>query len=123
VEYNMMSKLKYRLIDSSSSLVVAFVLLAFSLALGSSRSYAQDVDAISCPPPALDIVAELAEELDVACHSYVAAEASSPVAIEGQAIRVEITQSVTVAALGESVENVEGLEVTGSVESIGVANE
>ena len=65
-EYNMMSQLKYRLIGASSSLVVALALLAFSLVLGTSRSYAHDVEAISCPPPALDIVAELAEELDVA---------------------------------------------------------
>jgi hypothetical protein len=110
-----MSKLKSRWISSANAFVVALALLAFSLVLGTSRSYAQDVDAISCPPPALDIVAELAEELDVACHFYAAAEASSPAAIEGQAIRVEITQSVTVAALGESVEDVEGLEITGSV--------
>src|ERR1700732_895486 len=109
----MMSQLKYRLIGASSSLVVALALLAFSLVLGTSRSYAQDVDAVSCPPPALDIVVELAEELDVACYSNVAAETAAPVAIEGQAIRVEITQSVTVAALGESVEGADGLEITG----------
>jgi hypothetical protein len=117
----MMSKLKYRLIGASSSLVVALALLAFSLVLGTSRSYAQDVDAISCPPPALDIVAELAEELDVACYSQLAA--SSPAAIEGQAIVVEITQSVTIAALGQSVEGGEGSDITGSVRSIAVVTE
>ena len=57
----MMSKLKSRLIGSSSSLVLALALLAFSLAFGAVRSHAET---ISCSPPALDIVAELAEEFD-----------------------------------------------------------
>src|SRR6267154_2209798 len=78
--YNMMSKLKSCLIGLSSSLVLAFALLAFSFAFGAVRSHAET---FSCSPPAMDIVAELAEELDVLCQSQAAsaldaAEVESP---------------------------------------------
>jgi len=120
----MMSKLKFRLIGSSSSLVLALALLAFSLAFGAVRSHAET---ISCSPPALDIVAELAEELDVLCQSQAAsaqldaAEVESPQpiadalpsALEGQAIHVEITQTVTVAVLGQQLAAGDGPEIAG----------
>jgi hypothetical protein len=96
---------KSRLIEASRSLVVALALLAVSFALGTSRSHAEDAAAISCPPPALDIVAELAEELDVLCQSSLAADAAAPTAIEGYAILIEITQSVTIAVAGQPVED------------------
>jgi hypothetical protein len=104
-----------------SKLVVALAVLAFSFVLGTSRSYAEDAG-IACPPPAMDIVADLAEELDVACHSQMAADAT-PTAIEGQAILVEISQSVTIAALGQSLEGGEGSENIGSVQSAVLARE
>ena len=132
----MMSKLKSRLIGSSSSLVLAVALLAFSFAFGAVRSHAET---ILCSPPALDIVAELAEELDVLCHSQAAvaqfdtveaevpsfvgespqpiADASTPSALEGQAIRVEITQTVTVAALGQELAAIDASDITGTVAS------
>jgi hypothetical protein len=137
--------------------IVALAVLAFSFVVGASPSYAQEVATIACPAPALDIAADVAEELDVFCQSRIEVSASDvadvvgpflaraddtattscpaptldivadlaeeldvlcqsrieisasdvadqggPVAIEGLAIRVEITQSVTVAALGEA---------------------
>jgi hypothetical protein len=66
----------------------------------------------------LNIVADLAEELDVLCQSQsavgVAADVSAPAALEGQAIRVEITQSVTIAVLGQALGGNDELDVTGS---------
>jgi hypothetical protein len=146
--------------------MVALALLAFSLVLGASPSYAQEVATIACPIPALDIVADLAEEMDVLCRSQsvvatsdvadvpgafsddeevaivacrapalnivadlaeeldelcqsqsavaVAADVSAPVALEGQAIRVEITQSATIAVLGQALGGNDELDVTGS---------
>jgi hypothetical protein len=108
-----MNKVTCWLIGASRSLVVALALLAVSFAFGTSRSHAEDAVAASCPPPALDIVAELAEELDVLCQSNLAAEAAAPTAIEGHAILIEITQSVTIAALGYPVED--AADVTGSL--------
>jgi hypothetical protein len=61
----------------------------------------------------LDIVAELAEELDVLCQTRAAADAAAPTAIEGHAILIEITQSVTIAALGQAVEDT--ADITGSL--------
>jgi hypothetical protein len=108
----MMNKLKSRLIEASRCLVVALALLAVSFALGTSRSYAEDVAGVSCPPPSLDIVAELAEELDVLCQSRLAADEAAPTATEGHAILIEITQSVTVAVLGQPVEDT---DITGAL--------
>jgi hypothetical protein len=109
----MMNKLKSRLIEASRSLVVALALLAVSFALATSRSHAEDAAGISCPPPALDIVAELAEELDVLCQSGLAADAAPPTAIEGHAILIEITQSVSIAALGQPVDDT--ADITGAL--------
>jgi hypothetical protein len=149
-----------------SKIMVALALLAFSLVLGASPSYAEEVATIACPAPALDIVADLAEEMDVLCQSRsiviasdmvdvsgefsydeevaivacpapasdiaadlaeeldvlcqshsavsVAADVSAPAALEGQAIRVEITQSVTIAVLGQALGGNDELDVTGS---------
>jgi hypothetical protein len=74
------------------------------------------------------------EELDVLCGPYVRATVQSPAeidqslslasetiqesapdAIEGAAIRVEITQTVTVAVAGQS----EDLDITGSASTVG----
>jgi hypothetical protein len=138
-----------------SKLMVALALLALSLVLGSSPSYAEEVATIACPAPSLDIAADEAEAMDVLCQSQpvviawdvadlsgrfpsadeeaapvacpapaldiaadlaevldvlcqtqsvvsVAADVSVPAALEGQAIRVEITQSVTIAVLRAS---------------------
>ena|ERR1700722_11885331 len=115
----MMNKLKSRLIEASRSLVVALALLALSFALGTSRSHAEDAAGISCPPPALDIVVELAEEFDVLCQSSLAADAAPPTAIEGHAILIEITQFVTIAALGEPVEDT--ADITGALPAAGIA--
>jgi len=142
----MMSKLKSPMISSSGSLVLAVALLAFSFAFGVVRSHAET---ISCPPPALDIVAELAEEFDVLCQSQAVAarmdtaeaevrddlpsvvgespqpvaDASIPSALEGQAIHVEITQTVTVAALGQELATSDEPEITGTVPSSAAATE
>jgi hypothetical protein len=112
----MMNKLKSRLIEASRSLVVALALLAVSFAFATSRSNAEDAAGISCPPSALDIVAELAEEFDVLCQSRLAAEAAPPTAIEGHAILIEITQSVTIAALGQPIEDT--ADITGSLPTV-----
>jgi hypothetical protein len=117
----MMNKVTSRLIEASRSLVVALALLAVSFALGTSRSHAEDAAALSCPPPALDIVAELAEELDVLCQSSLVVDTAAPTAIEGYAILIEITQSVTIAALGYPVEDAadvpveDAADITGSL--------
>jgi hypothetical protein len=144
--------------------MVALALLAFSLVLGASPSYAEEMATIACPTPALDIVADVAEEMDVHCRSQsvvvasdvvdvafsydeavaivacrapalnivadlaeeldelcqsqsavgVAADVSAPAALEGQAIRVEITQSVTIAIQGQALGGNDELDVTGS---------
>jgi hypothetical protein len=90
---------------------------------GVPRAHAEDFDATACPPPALDIVGELWEDdLDALCPAQVFAEAfaeafvptaneEQAVPIEGQAIRVEITQSVTVAALGQDIEENEDVDL------------
>jgi hypothetical protein len=81
-------------------------------------SYDEEVAIVACHAPALNIVADLAEELDVLCQSQsavgVAADVSAPAALEGQAIRVEITQSVTIAVLGQALGGNDELDVTGS---------
>jgi hypothetical protein len=147
--------------------VVALALLALSLVLGSSPSYAEEVATIACPAPSLDIAADVAEAMDVLCQSQpviiasdvadvsgtfisadeavafvacpapaldiaadvaevmdvlcktqfvvgVSADVSAPAALEGQAILVEITQSVTIAVLGQAPGGNDELAVTGS---------
>jgi hypothetical protein len=71
---------------------------------------------VACPAPALDIAADVEEPLDVLCHPQPVAsgaDVSAPVALEGQAIRVEITQSVTIAVLGQALGGSDELDVTG----------
>jgi hypothetical protein len=46
-------------------------------------------------------------------------DALSPLAMEGSAISVEVTQSVTVAALGHDVAD-EGADITGSAPSVAI---
>jgi hypothetical protein len=116
VEYSVMSKLKSGVMRASSSLLV-LALLAFSPILGASASHAEDMGVSSCPAPALDVVPDLAEELYERCLQT-AADAA-PLALEGYAIQIEITQSVTIATLGQSFD----LDVTGSVSSVAVAIE
>jgi hypothetical protein len=148
----MISSLKSCLIASPCALAAA--LLAFAFGFGGGQASAEDLETISCSlqTEVLDYSVELAEELDVLCHSLGAeaqasakvdvetaaevdhpptavenqqprADESSPPAplaiegqaIEGQAIPVEITQSVTIAVLGQSDEGNQELDITGSV--------
>jgi hypothetical protein len=116
----MMSKLNFRLIGSPSSLVLAFALLALSFAFGAVRAHAEEAVTISCPLPTDVMDATVVEELDVLCQAQAAAEiaqltadASTPSATEGQAILVEITQTVTVATLGQELAASD--DVTGTV--------
>src|SRR5579859_5270681 len=52
-----------------SQRMVALALLALSLVLGPSPSYAGEVATAACPAPALDIAADVAEAMDVLCQS------------------------------------------------------
>jgi hypothetical protein len=85
---------------------------------GAFLSADEEVATVACPSPALDIVADVAEMMDVLCQTQsvlsVAADVSAPVALEGQAIRVEITQSVTIAVLGYPIGADDELIVTDS---------
>jgi hypothetical protein len=139
--YNMMSKPK-------CSLVLAAALLTFLFAFGVARAYAEDLQTIFCPLPIEVMDATVAEELDVLCHLQAAgapfdtaeaearpaieadppsiigeppqttADASMPAALEGQAIQVEITQTVTVAALGQEIVVRDEPDFTGTVPSV-----
>jgi hypothetical protein len=127
------------------SLVLAAALLTFLFAFGVARAYAEDLQTIFCPLPIEVMDATVAEELDVLCHlqaaaapfdtaeaevrptieadspsiaSEITADASAPVALEGQAIRVEITQTVTVAALGQEFVATDEPDATGTVPSV-----
>jgi hypothetical protein len=118
----MMSKLNFRLIGSPSSLVLAFTLLALSFTFGAVRAHAEEAVTISCPLPTDVMDATVAEELDVLCQAQAAteiaqstADASTPSATEGQAILVEITQTVTVATLGQELAASDETDVTGAV--------
>jgi hypothetical protein len=141
----MMSKLKSRLISSSSA--IAFALLAFSFAFGTVQAHAEELGTSSCSLPIEVMDATVAEELDVQCHRQAAAaqfdtaeaelrttiegdppsivretprptaDASTPSALEGQAIQVEITQTVTVAALGQELVASNEPDITGTVPS------
>ena len=118
--------MKSHLVSSWSALATA--LLAFSIVFGASRAPAEDLDPIGCQPPVVvaENSAEVAEALELTCLSSRAATSDiaefvspsaiggndvrlwldddlSPLAMEGSAISVEVTQSVTVAALGQDV--------------------
>jgi hypothetical protein len=146
----MMSKPGSRLIGSSSSLVLAVALLAFSFAFGAVKANAaEELGTISCSLPTDVMDATVAEELDVLCHLQAAAapfdtaeaearpaieadppsivgeiipqptaDASMPTALEGRAIQVEITQTVTVAALGQEIVARDEPDFTGTVPSV-----
>jgi hypothetical protein len=110
--------MKSRLVSSCSALATA--LLALSIVFGASRAPAEDLDAIGCLPPIVvaENSAEVTEALELTCLSSRAAtsdiaqfvspsaiegndihlwldDALSPLAMEGSAISVEVTQSVT----------------------------
>ena len=140
-----MSKLKSRLISSSSAF--AFALLAFSFAFGAVQAHTEELGTISCALPIEVMDATVAEKLDVQCHRQAAAaqfdtaeaevqptieadppsilgetpqptaDASTPSALEGQAIQVEITQTVTFAALGQELVASNEPDITGTVPS------
>ena len=55
--------------------------------------------------------------------SEITADSSAPSALEGQAIRVEITQTVTVAALGQEFVASDEPDVTGTVPSVVTATD
>jgi hypothetical protein len=135
--------MKSRLINSCTALATA--LLALSIVFGASRASAEDLDAIGCLPPTVvaENSAEVTEALELTCLSSRAATSSdiaqfvspsaikgndihlwlddalSPLAMEGSAILVEVTQSVTVAALGHDVADGEA-DITGSAPSIAI---
>jgi hypothetical protein len=126
----MMSKLKFRLISSSSSLVLAFALLALSFAFGAVQARAEEPVTTSCSLPIEVMDATVAEELDVLCQTQAAAEiaqstadAPTPSATEGQAILVEITQTVTVATLGQELAASDETDVTGAVPSASISDD
>jgi hypothetical protein len=87
-------------------------------ASGAFLSSLDEVAIVACPAPTLDIATDVAEAMDVLCQAQsvasVAADVAAPAALQGQAIRVEITQSVTIAALGQALEGSDELNVTGS---------
>ena len=140
---NGVQQMKSRLVVSCGILVIA--LLAFSLMFGASRAQAEDLDAISsCLPPIMvaENSAEVTEAFELTCLSSRAAtlevaqfvspsaaegndihlwldDALSPLAMEGSAISVEVTQSVTVAALGQDVAH-GTTDITGSAPSIAI---
>ena len=118
--------MKSHLVSSWSALATA--LLVFSIVFGASRAPAEDLNAIGCLAPVVvaQNSAEVTEALELTCLSSRAATSNiaefvspsaieandihlwldddlSPLAMEGSAISVEVTQSVTVAALGQDV--------------------
>ena len=135
--------MKSRRVNSWS--VIATVLLGFSIVFGASRAPAEDLNATSCPSPIFvaENSAEVTEALELSCLSSRAAtspdiaqfvspstaggndihlwldDALSPLAMEGSAISVEVTQSVTVAAWGHDVAD-GGADITGSAPSIAI---
>jgi hypothetical protein len=131
--------MKTGLVNSSGALLTA--LLALSIVFGASRAPAEDFDALGCLPPTVvaENSVEVTEALELTCLSSRAAtsdiaqfvspsaiegndihlwldDALSPLAMEGSAISVEVTQSVTVAALGHDV----APDITGSAPSIAI---
>jgi hypothetical protein len=136
--------MKSRLVSSCSALATA--LLAFSIMFGASRVSAEELDAIGCLSPTFvaENSAEVSEALELTCLSSRAAaqisdiaqfvsppaiegndvhlwldDALSPLAMEGSAIAVEVTQSATVAASGQDVAD-GATDITGSVPSIAI---
>jgi hypothetical protein len=134
--------MKSSLVNSCTTLATA--LLALSIVFGASRAPAEDLDAIGCLPPMVvaENSAEVTEAFELTCLSSRAAssdiaqfvspsaiegndmhlwldDALSPLAMEGSAISVEVTQSVTVAALGQDVAD-GGADITGSAPSIAI---
>jgi hypothetical protein len=136
----MIIRVRSCLVSLSGALALGAALLGLPLASGSDRAFAEDIATATClvPDDLLAISVEAAEEFDVRCHiagaetPAVTAEAAAagqaeieaptvavnepaaetPTASEGQAIRVEITQTVTVAATGQATE---GDDITGSI--------
>jgi hypothetical protein len=100
-------KMKSGLVKSCSALATA--LLAFSIVFGASRALAEDLDATSRLPPTVvaENSAEITEVLEVTCLASrtdaQTLEGSCPLAVERQAILIEVAQSVTVAVLGQDV--------------------
>jgi len=149
----MMRKPKSRLTVWSNSLVLPVALLAFSIAFGGVRAHAEEPGTISCSLPIEVMDATVAEELDVLCQQQAAAasfdtaevevrstvevaapsivvepqqstaDASIPSALEGQAIHLEITQTVTVAVLGQEIVASNEPDITGTVPSLVAADE
>jgi hypothetical protein len=134
--------MKSSLVNSCTTLATA--LLALSIVFGASRAPAEDLDAIACLPPMVvaENSAEVTEAFELACLSSRAAssdiaqfvspsaiegndihlwldDALSPLAMEGSAVSVEVTQSVTVAALGQDVAD-GTTDITGSAPSIAI---
>jgi hypothetical protein len=134
--------MKSRLVSSCSALAIA--LLAFSILFGASRAPAEGLDATLCLPPIMvaESSAEVTEAFELACLASRAAtsdvaqfvspsaiegndvrlwldDALSPLAMEGSAITVEVTQSVTVAALGQDMAD-GATDITGSAPSIAI---
>jgi hypothetical protein len=110
VEYSMMNKLKLGLIRSTSALALVVALLALSLAFGALKASAEDI----ATPPEVELspASEIQEP---------AVDAATSPASEGQAVRVEITQTATVAVVGQDTDGNEAIDITGSVPSSGVA--
>jgi hypothetical protein len=134
--------MKSGLVNSCTALATA--LLALSIVFGASRASAEDLDAIGCLPPIVvaENSAEVTEALELTCLASRAATSDiaqfvspsaiegndihlwlddglSPLAMEGSAISVEVTQSVTVAALGQDVAD-GGADITGSAPAIAI---
>ena len=139
---NGVQQMKSRLVISCGILLTA--LLAFSILFGASRASAEDLDALGCLSPAFvaENSAEVTEALELTCLSSRAATAEVaqfvsssamednhihlwlddalwPLAMEGSAISVEVTQSVTVAALGQDVAD-GATDITDSAPSIAI---
>jgi hypothetical protein len=101
-----MSKMKSRLIGSSSALAIV-ALFAFSFVFGAAPASAQ---ALATPPCSLtsilDNTADVAEELDTLCHfSSTQAEASDVVAIDQQtAIEPDQPSSQSTSVAAEAIE-------------------
>jgi hypothetical protein len=134
--------MKSRLVSSCGALATA--LLAFSILFGASRAPAEDLDTISCLPPIMvaENSAEVTEAFELTCLSSRAAttdiaqfvspspiqgndihlrldDALSPLAMEGSANTVEVTQSVTVATFGQDAAD-GATDITGSAPSIAI---
>jgi hypothetical protein len=134
--------MKSRLVSSCGALATA--LLAFSILFGASRALAEDLDTISCLPPIMvaENSAEVTEAFELTCllsrattteiaqfvspspirgndiHLWLD-DALSPLAMEGSAISVEVTQSVTVATFGQDAAD-GATDITGSAPTIAI---